>query len=67
MLVEQIEYFLRQRLPNRMNPFSGRAHPLHPVVIVGFDPSKVIDPKEEPPTPLPTDGSSKERRSIKAA
>lgn len=63
LLVEQIEYFLKQRLPNRINVFSGRPHPLHPIVIVGFDPAKVIDPKDEVPTPLPTDSSKEKRKA----
>jgi hypothetical protein len=67
LLVEQIEYFLQQRSPKRMNPFSGRPHPLHPIVVVGFDPNKVLDPlipvSDDPPPPA----DNKERRSIKAA
>ena len=68
LLVEQIEYFLQQRNPRRMNPFSGRPHPLHPIVVAGFEPSKVLDPLQPDPGDAPAPVTeSKERRSIKAA
>jgi hypothetical protein len=66
LLVEQIEYFLQQRRPGRMNMFNGRPHPLHPIVVVGFDPDKVLDPTRPNDTPPPP-SESKERRTIKAA
>lgn len=49
MLVTDIEFFLRERRPNRRD-HAGRMKPLHPVEIVGFDPANVLegdDPDEQ--------------------
>lgn len=50
MLADDIEFFLRERLPGRRNHL-GRPKPLHPIQIVGFDPEKVLHGDQRHPNP----------------
>ena len=62
MVALEIEGFLRQRKRGRFSP-SGREYPLHPIMIIGFDPDKVLP--GEPPEVI--DGGVSNNKKSKAA
>lgn len=49
MLVDDIAYFLRERIPGRTNHM-GRQKPLHPIQIIGFDPGKTLHGEQTKPS-----------------